>query len=38
MHSEWAMTTAQTRISGQPLLRPAAVSAVILVVIAILPL
>ena len=38
MHSEWAMTTAQTRISGQPLMRLAAVSALIIVVIAILPL
>ena len=38
MHSEWAMTTAQTCISGQPLVRPAAAFALILVVIAILPL
>ena len=38
MQAERAMTTAQTRIPGQPLLRQAAAFALILVVIAILPL
>jgi hypothetical protein len=38
MHGEWEMTTAQTRVPGQPLVRLAAASALILsVVILILP-
>jgi hypothetical protein len=38
MHSEYAMTTAQTRISGQPLGLAAAFALILIVVIAILPL
>jgi hypothetical protein len=38
MHGEWAMTTAQTRISGQPFMRLAGACALIFsVVILILP-
>jgi hypothetical protein len=39
MQGEWAMTTAQTRISALPLLRPAPAFALALItIIAILPL
>ncbi len=39
MQGEWAMTTAQTRISALPLLRPAPACALLLLtIIAILPL
>jgi len=38
MQAEWAMTTAQTRLSALLLLRPALASAIVITIIAILPL
>jgi hypothetical protein len=38
MQGEWAMITTQTRISALPLLRPALACAIVITIIAILPL